>query len=80
MKFVALNGYVEEGSSFISIQIEGGDNSNSVGDQVWISNDGTEMEILEHADSDILQDTMYLFEGNSRRAFRGALMRMGVEF
>jgi len=80
MKFVALNGYVEEGSSFISIQIEGGDNSNSVGDQVWISNDGTEMEILEHADSDILQDTMDLFEGNSRRAFRGALMRMGVEF
>lgn len=79
MKFISLEGWVED-SSFISIKIEGGENHNSIGDQVWISNDGTEMEVYESADKDVLEEAMDLFEGNSRRAFKGALMRMGVYF
>jgi hypothetical protein len=79
MRFISLNGYVED-SSYISIIIENGKNSNSIGDQVWISEDGTEMEVLEDAESDVLIDTMNLFEGNSKRAFKGALLRMGIEF
>lgn len=80
MKFKELKGFVSEGSSFISLKIEGGDNSNCIGDQIWISKDGTEMEVFESADKDVLQNTMKLFEPNSRRAFKGALMRMGVYF
>lgn len=79
MKFVKLNGWVED-SSFISLEIQNGDNSESIGDQLWISKDGTEMEVYENADKDVLQEAMGLFEGNSKRAFKGALMRMGVYF
>lgn len=79
MKFVKLNGWVED-SSFISLEIQNGHNSESIGDQVWISKDGTEMEVYENADKDVLQEAMGLFEGNSKRAFKGALMRMGVYF
>lgn len=80
MKFKSLNGYTEEGSSFISISIEGGDNSDSIGDQVWISKDGKEMEIYIYSDKQVLLEAMNLFEGNSKRAFKGALMRMGIYF
>jgi hypothetical protein len=79
MKFVKLNGYKED-SSYISITIENGENSNSIGDQVWISKDGTELEILDYVESDVLIETMNMFEGNSKRAFKGALLRMGIEF
>lgn len=79
MKFKSLNGWVGD-SSFISIGIENGENHNSIGDQIWISNDGTEMEVYESADKDVLQEAVDLFEGNSKRAFKGALMRMGVYF
>lgn len=79
MKFVKLNGWVED-SSFISLGIENGKNSNSIGDQVWISKDGTEMEVYESADTEILQEAMNFFESNSKRAFKGALLRMGVNF
>jgi hypothetical protein len=80
MEFVKLNGYLNPNSAFISIQIKNGDNKNSIGDQVWISKDGTEMEIYAHADSDVLEETMKKFKGNSSRAFRGALKRMGISF
>lgn len=79
MEFVKLNGWVEEGSSFISIEIKNGDRKDCIGDQVWISEDGTEMEIYVYSDSDVLEDIMKKFKGNSSRAFRGALLRMGVK-
>lgn len=79
MRFKKLNGRVEN-SSFISLDIEKGDNDNSIGDQMWISKDGSKMEISENADEDVLLETMNLFHGNSRRAFKGALMKMDVYF
>ena len=80
MNFKGLNGWVND-SSFISINIEGGDNQDSIGDQVWISKDGTEMEIYSDADKDVLQDAINLFSSPTHKiAFKGALMRMGVEF
>ena len=80
MEFISLIGYIEEDSSFILMKIKGGKNSDSIGDQMWINEDGTELEILDHAESDVLTETMNLFEGNSKRSFKGALLRMGVEF
>lgn len=81
MKFVSLNGRADgdEDSSYISITVEGGDNSNSIGDQVWFSKDGTEMEILDHADQDVYDEVKEMFDGNSKRAFKGAMLRMDVE-
>ena len=81
MKFVSLNGRADgdENSSYISISVEGGDNQNSIGDQVWFSKDGTEMEILDHADQDVYDDVKEMFDGNSKRAFKGAMLRMDVE-
>lgn len=79
MEFVSLNGYVED-SSFISLTIKGGDNNDSIGDQIWISKDGTQMEVYESADKDVLQEAENLFSGNGRTAFRGALRRMGVTY
>ena len=79
MKFKTLNGWVKD-SSFISLGIENGDNNESIGDQIWISKDGTEMEVYESSDRNVLQETMDLFEGNSKKAFKGALMRMGIYF
>ena len=80
MEFVRLNGYVEKNSDFISIGIKGGNNNDSIGDQIWISPDGTEMEVYVYSDSDVLEDISKLFNGSHSRAFRGALLRMGVEF
>ena len=80
MEFVKLNGWVEKDNDFISLEIKNGDSRNCVGDQVWISGDGTEMEIYAHSDSDVLEETMKLFKGSHSRAFRGALLRMGVSF
>jgi hypothetical protein len=79
MEFVKLNGFVEDNEEFISMKIKNGDSKNCIGDQVWISSDGTEMEIYVHSDTEVLEDTANLFEGNSKRAFKGALRRMGVE-
>jgi hypothetical protein len=80
MEFVKLNGWVEKDSSFISIKIKNGKREDCIGDQVWISEDGTEMEVYADSDSDVLEETMKKFEGNHSRAFRGALLRMGVSF
>jgi hypothetical protein len=79
MRFKALIGFLED-SSFISLEIENGENHNSIGDQVWISDDGKEMVVYESADKEVLKEAMDLFEVNSRRAFKGAMLRMGVEF
>lgn len=80
MEFVDLIGRVDENSSFIQIKIKDGNNNDSIGDQIWISPSGELMEVYEHADKDVLKDTMKLFKGNHRYAFKGALLRMGVEF
>jgi hypothetical protein len=80
MEFIKLNGWVEKDSDFISIEIKNGDRKNCIGDQVWISEDGTKMEVYAHSDSDVLEEIMKEFKGNSSRAFRGALLRMGVSF
>jgi len=81
MKFVSLNGRVDGDmdSSYISITVEDGDNQNSIGDQVWFSKDGTEMEILDHADQGVYDEVKEMFDGNSKRAFKGAMLRMDVE-
>ena len=81
MEFVKLNGWVEKNSDFISIEIKNGKNSDSVGDQIWISQDGTEMEVHCHSDSEVIEDTARLFSNsNHRNAFKGALRRMGMQF
>lgn len=80
MEFIGLNGWVEEDSDFISLKIKNGDRTNCIGDQIWISEDGTEMEVYAHSDSDVLEETSKLFKGNHSSAFRGALLRMGVSF
>lgn len=77
MKFKKLNGWVED-SSFISIEIEGGNKHDSIGDQVWVSNCGTQLEVHEDADKDVLEEIMSAFDAGSRRAFKGALMRMDI--
>jgi len=79
MKFIGLIGQEDE-SSFIQFDIEGGDNNDSIGDQMWISKDGKFMEIMDYADEDVFKETMELFEVGSRKAFKGAMMRMGVEW
>lgn len=79
MEFVKLNGWIGYGS-FISIEIKNGDQNNCIGDQVWISKDGTEMRVYSDSDKDVLEETSKLFYGSSSKAFRGALLRMGVEF
>lgn len=80
MEFVKLNGWVEKNSDFISIEIKNGTNKNCIGDQIWISVCGTQMEVNSHSDSDVLEETSKLFKGNHSIAFRGALLRMGVKF
>ena len=76
MEFVKLNGWVEKDSDFISIEIKNGDRRNCIGDQIWISEDGTIMEVHAHSDVDVLEE----IKGDSSRVFRGALLRMGVSF
>lgn len=80
MEFVKLNGYISEDSNYISITIKNGDNRNNYGDQVWISPDGTEMEIDADADAEVLNRVMNLFQRNHQRAFKGAMERMDCNF
>lgn len=80
MEFIKLNGYISEDSSFISFDIKGGKNRDSIGDQIWISEDGKKMEVYQHSDQDVLEDAMNLFVRNHQLAFKGAMRRMGVTF
>lgn len=80
MEFVKLNGWLENGSDFISIEIKNGDRRNSIGDQAWISNDGKELQIYAYSDDEVLETIMNVFKGDSRRSFKGAMLRMGVVF
>lgn len=79
-KFIALVGRVEPDSSFINIKVENGDNANCIGDQIWYSPDGTEMEVNELSDGEVFEEMLEHFEPSSRQALRGALRRMGVTY
>lgn len=57
MKFIGCNGCPYEDSDVIQIRVEGGDNNDSIGDQVWISQDGCIMEIYPYADEEVLRET-----------------------
>lgn len=77
LKFKSLIGYVEKDSSYITIEIENGDNADNIGDQMWISPDGKLMEISDMADEHVYTETANLF-GSQKNAFKGAMRRMGV--
>jgi hypothetical protein len=79
VKFKKLNGYTPKSAMFISITIEGGDSNNSIGDQVWFSDCGTELHVFDEPDPEVMDELLDLFEPASRAAFRGAMLRMGVE-
>lgn len=74
MKFKKLISSInDEGEDIATFEIEGGENSNSIGSEVWFSNDGKIMEISHHVDDSILEEVESLFSNsNSRSAFRGA--------
>jgi hypothetical protein len=81
MEFVKLKGWTDDDEqSFISLEIKNGNNSDSIGDQVWISKDGTEMEVYVHSRAIVLEEISEKFDRKSRLAFRDALRRMGVTF
>lgn len=79
MEFVKLNGYISDNSSFISMEVIGASNDDCIGDQVWFNKEGTEMEIYADADQDVFDDVKEMFDISHRRAFVGAMLRMGVE-
>jgi len=79
IKFKRLIGYVKD-SSFIAMEIEKGNNADSIGDQMYISKCGTMMEISDMADAEIYKETMTLFDKASMNAFKGAMLRMGIIF
>jgi hypothetical protein len=74
IKFVGIK---ELNGSFLLLDVEGAKPKDSVGDQVWISADGTEMELYLEMDSDIFERTADLFQGDSKRGFKGAMRRFG---
>jgi hypothetical protein len=84
MKFIGINTYVMENEiddDWISISVEGAKNENSIGDQVWFSEDGLTMEIHAFAEISVLREAESLFSDRSSKfAFRGALRRLGVRF
>ena len=80
MEFKKLNWYIDDNSSYIQIEIEWWNNNNSIGDQVWFSNDWNIMEVLDYADKEVLDEVKNMFTWNSKRAFVWAMMRMWVEY
>lgn len=71
MKMIRPTGMV---GSYATFDIEDGDNSESIGDQVWFSPCGTKMEICEHVSRDTLDRTARLF--SNRMAFIGAFRKV----
>ena len=61
MKF---NKYVCRDGGYLVFSIEGGDNYDSIGDQVWISPDGKTMEVSESLDKILVRDVMDLFQSS----------------
>lgn len=79
IEFVKCNGYLN-GTSYVNFTIRNGNKNNSIGDQLWISPCGTELEITDMADSDIIEDASELFLPCHKKAFIGALHRIGFHF
>jgi hypothetical protein len=79
MEFINLNGLAENDNNFISINIKDGNRYDSVDNQIWISKDGTEMQVCINSDIDVLEEIMKKFKGNSSRAFRNALHEFGIK-
>ena len=83
IKLDSLIGYVkdDEGqkTSYIGIKIEGGSPEYNIGDQVWFNSNGKEMEIFDGIEKEDFEKIAKLF-GPHKRAFKGAILRMGVEF
>lgn len=79
VKFKKLNGYAPGSVMYISLEIEGGDRSNSIGDQVLFYDCGTKLEVFDNPDPEVVGELLELFEPASRTAFKGAMRRMGVE-
>ncbi len=78
MEFKKLNGYVNE-SSFISFDIDNGNSSNCISDQLWIRNDGKLLELDENANDEIVKRAISLFsDSKDQQAFKDALRRMNV--
>lgn len=78
MELIKLKGYCD-GSTFIEFEIKGGNSQNSIGDQMWISGDGAQLLISDFASFEIIEETTQLFIPAHRKAFKGALRRVGVE-
>lgn len=80
--FKALKGRADgdPSSSYIELEIENGNNKDSIGDQLWFSPDGKTMDICDIADDEVYETMLDLFEHSSRNAVRGALRRMGVRY
>lgn len=76
IEFVKFNGYVKD-SSYVNFTIRNGNNSDSIGDQLWISPDGTELEITDMADSETIKEASELFVAGHKKTFLGALRRIG---
>ncbi len=79
IEFVKCNGYVD-GTSYINFTIKNGDKNDSIGDQLWISPCGTELEITDMADSTVIKEASELFFAGHKKAFLGALHRIGFSF
>ena len=77
MELIKCNGRISEDSDFVSFEITGGKNENSIGDQVWFSKCGKEMEIYLSSDIDVLIEVSNMFNPKSKYALRGYLRRMG---
>jgi hypothetical protein len=78
MEFVNLLGYVDD-STFVQFEIKNGNNRDLFGDLVWINKSGTILMISDFATDEVINEVVMLFVPEHRKAFKGALRRMGFE-
>ena len=71
MKLIRATGM---NGSYATFEIEGGDNNESIGDQVWFSGCGTKLEIYESISERMLKEVAQLFD--QPKALIGAFNRM----
>lgn len=65
---------IEFDGSYAKFEISGGDSSNCVGDMIWISRCGTEMEVRDDITGEELKELSRMFD--NPKAFLGAFHRM----
>lgn len=78
MELIGVLGYIEN-STFIEFEIKGGKAFDSIGDIVWINSLGTLLLISDFATMEIIDQVTQMFIPGHRRAFKGALRRLGLE-